>query len=161
DTPNAHVIDLGTEFGVSAAESGETNVVVFAGEVEMHVAAGDPSNVATDGARGNAADRHLLRTGDGLRVASGGNVSRLGAINPEQYPSSFADAALPARNQPLIAAVSDNLREGDTSKCYRIVPHGLAEDVVAYVDRTHQWNGVDAGGIPQFLAGADYIMPFN
>jgi len=29
------------------------------------------------------------------------------------------------------------------------------------VDRPHQWNGVDAGGLPEFLRGADYVMPFN
>jgi hypothetical protein len=29
------------------------------------------------------------------------------------------------------------------------------------VDGNHQWNGVDESGIPEFLLGADYIMPFN
>jgi anti-sigma factor RsiW len=151
DTPTANVIDLKTEFGVSAAEGGDTNVVVFAGEVEMHVASGDRKSKAVAGALSDATDRRLLRTGDGLRVASKVNVSRLVAINTEEYPTSFSAADVPDRAEPAISAVSDNLREGDTSKCYRIVPHGLAEDMPAYVDRTHEWNGVDASGIPPFF----------
>jgi hypothetical protein len=46
-------------------------------------------------------------------------------------------------------------------KSYQIVHGGLEEDALAFVDRAHQWNGLDQSGMPSFLAGADYIMPFN
>ena len=29
------------------------------------------------------------------------------------------------------------------------------------MDRNHEWNGVDASGIPGFLRGIEYVMPFN
>src|SRR5438477_11532680 len=63
--------------------------------------------------------------------------------------------------EPVIGDVRDNIRKGDSIKSYQIVRGGLEEDVLAFVDRNHQWNGVDAKGMPPFLVGADYIMPFN
>lgn len=41
------------------------------------------------------------------------------------------------------------------------MPRGLDDDAPAYVDRPHEWNGLDSSGLPAFLRGADYIMPFN
>ena len=38
---------------------------------------------------------------------------------------------------------------------------GLQEDASAFVDRVHQWNGVDASGIPGYLLGADYVQLAN
>ncbi len=61
----------------------------------------------------------------------------------------------------MIADVRDNIRKDDSIKSYQIVRGGLEEDVLAFVDREHQWNGVDAKGLPGFLVGADYVMPFN
>ena len=40
-------------------------------------------------------------------------------------------------------------------------PRRLREDAPCFVDRSHQWNGLDARGMPEFLLGADYVMPFN
>ena len=31
----------------------------------------------------------------------------------------------------------------------------------AFVDRFHQWNGLDGQGLPEELVGADYVMAFN
>lgn len=43
---------------------------------------------------------------------------------------------------------------------YKVPPFG--EDVPAYVDRTHQWNGATTTlPIPPYLAGAEYIMSGN
>ena len=46
-------------------------------------------------------------------------------------------------------------------KYYEIVPGGMREDAVAFVDRDYQWNGVDAKGIPSYLVGGDYVKTFN
>ena len=35
DTDSAHVVDLGTAFGVSVSHAGQTDVCVFEGEVEV------------------------------------------------------------------------------------------------------------------------------
>ena len=60
DTPAAHVVDLGTSFGVSVNEGGLTDVCVFDGEVEV-------SSVETGkGSR----EPHLLREGEAVRAMS-------------------------------------------------------------------------------------------
>jgi hypothetical protein len=161
DTPNAQVVDLGTEFGVSVSEGGETDVVVFAGKVKMHVpSVGEPADAESSAATALTSSR-LLRSGEALRVDSDGVMYRLVSIDSSQFPTYVPTAAGPAVASSLILNVSDNLRENDTVKYYHIVPGGLVEDAPAYVDRTHEWNGVDEQGIPDFLRGADYIMPFN
>jgi hypothetical protein len=38
----------------------------------------------------------------------------------------------------------------------------MREDALAFVDREfHEWNGVDASGMPAYLLGADYVRMFN
>jgi hypothetical protein len=44
---------------------------------------------------------------------------------------------------------------------YRIVPGGMREDARAYADYSHEWNGLDAKGIPEWLLGADLVQTFN
>jgi len=61
----------------------------------------------------------------------------------------------------VIESVTDNIRASDSMLFYQIVRGGLAEDARAYVDREFEWNGIDEAGMPSFLRGADYIMPFN
>jgi hypothetical protein len=68
---------------------------------------------------------------------------------------------LGAQQGRIVATVSDNVRSLQTAKYYRVIPHGFREDCRAYVDRMHQWNGVDARGLPPFLLGGDYVMTFN
>jgi hypothetical protein len=63
--------------------------------------------------------------------------------------------------EPVIGEVRDNIRDAGSVKSYQIVHGGLVEDALAFVDRAHQWNGLDSSGIPSLLVGADYIMPFN
>ena len=64
--------------------------------------------------------------------------------------------------ESVISDVRDNIRDVDSAvKSYQIVHGGLEEDCLAFVDRNHQWNGLEATGMPPFLVGTDYIMPFN
>ena len=74
-----------------------------------------------------------------------------------------ASASRPSRTaRPASStAVSDNVRSPEATYYYEIVPGGLDEDVPAYVDRKHEWNGVDGAGIPACLLGADYVRTFN
>ncbi len=45
-TPDAKVVDLGTEFGLKVSDSGKSDVHVFDGEVEVYPGAGsDESSV--------------------------------------------------------------------------------------------------------------------
>src|SRR4029079_5355831 len=81
-------------------------------------------------------------------------------VNDAEFPNPRLGNAV-ARSAPIIASVKDNVRDGAMNKCYRVVLGGLKDDALAYVDRDHQWNGLTAAGLPRFLIGADYVMPFN
>jgi hypothetical protein len=158
DTAQATIIDLGTEFGISVTNDDETDVVVFKGEVVMSA-----SRNRTDPPRDTPRhlDGRVLEKGDGIRIGAGG-VDRLVAIDSSNYPRRISDFGESPSQQPsVIRRVRDTLRESETAKCYRIVPGGLVDDSPAYVDRDHQWNGVDGSGIPQELVNADYVMSFN
>ena len=78
DTPVAHVVDLGTSFGVSVNEEGLTDVCVFDGEVE--VSSRDGSN-PDDAAR-------LLKEGEAVRAD--GKTSSIDAVAYD--PSAFETA---------------------------------------------------------------------
>lgn len=153
-TPTGRITDLGTEFGVAIGDEGATDVAVFRGAVDL-----------TYGARQNKLEPSVSRRlvqGQGLRLDSDGNMRRLMTIDDAQFPSVNAERdLLRSHRPPIITDVQDNIRGGVDAKFYRIVPGGLVEDALAYVDREHEWNGIDEHGIPPLLMGADYVMPFN
>lgn len=156
EMPNGEVTDLGTEFGVDVSEGGQNGLVVFEGSVDLRVPAISQVSASVD---------HVERLvkGDGVVVSQGGQVDRIMAIYTGSNPTfgQLADSISQAE-LPVIVDVKDNLRTGETRKFYEIVPRGLAEDARAYADRPeHEWNGVDASGMPAYLIGADYVKPFN
>lgn len=158
EAPGGEIVDLGTEFGVQVGSAGETAVVVFEGAVELTPR---PSSAPSSRPASPAQTTRLLR-GQAVRIQPDGDLARVAAVN--RQPNS-ADWSLEniAGNDPgiVIASVRDNIRDPAGAKFYQIVHHGLAEDVRAYVDRPHEWNGVDAAGIPAELLGADLLMTFN
>lgn len=151
ETPSARVIDLGTEFGVAIDQSGETEVAVFRGIVDLALGAKPKDNAIL----------RRLNQGEAIRVAADGHVNRVISIASDRFPVSAATRSGPVANSPLIADVTDNIREGASNKFYRIVRSGLNEDSPAFVDRNHEWNSVTSAGLPLDLQGAEYIMPFN
>lgn len=153
ETPQGKVTDLGTEFGVDVAKGENTGVVVFEGSVDLAV----PS----EGEQGMQVQR--LMQGEGLN-ASAGRMDRIMTIVTGKV-STFSQpgGARPlGSQQPIIVDVFDNIRSPELRKFYEIVPGGLKEDALAYVDRPeHDWSGVDKSGMPPYLLGADYVKPFN
>ncbi len=151
ETPQAKVVDLGTQFGLSISDKGETEVVVFQGSIDLSYSA-----------RANADDAsgRRMQQGDALLLRKSGEIERLVSVQRNSFMSGTRG---PGQRplEPVIADVRDNIRKADSIKSYQIVRGGLDEDCLAFVDRYHQWNGVDAKGMPPFLVGADYIMPFN
>lgn len=151
ETPQAKVVDLGTQFGLQISDKGETEVVVFQGSIDLSYA---PRADADD------ASGRRMQQGDALLLKNSGEIERLVSVQRNSFMSMAKVAGLrPA--EPVIADVRDNIRKADSIKSYQIVRGGFDEDCLAFVDRYHQWNGVDAKGLPPFLVGADYIMPFN
>lgn len=153
ETPQGNVTDLGTEFGVDVAKGENTGVVVFEGSVDLAVPG--------EGDKGVQVQR--LVQGEGLN-ASGGHTDRIMAIVTGKV-STFSQpggSRPQGSQQSIIVDVFDNIRSPELRKFYEIVPGGLKEDALAYVDRPeHDWSGVDTSGMPPYLLGADYVKPFN
>lgn len=147
DTPKARIVDLGTEFGVNISEAGDTEVVVFQGSVDLS------RNSAPGASR-------RLQQGDALMVGDAAEAQRVVAVDRNDFFPAL-DSLGRSNATPLIEDVRDHIRAGESTKCYQIVRGGLREDALCFVDRSHQWNSVDGTGLPGFLEGADYIMPFN
>lgn len=159
DTPKARIIDLGTQFGVDISEAGDTQVVVFQGSVDLTspVTPDDNPDASADSTRWT----RRMNQGEALLVGADDRPQRVVAVQRSNFiPSSSARIGGP-KSLPTILDVRDNIRDGESTKCYQIVHRGMREDAPSFVDRAHQWNGVDAAGLPEFLLDADYIMPFN
>jgi hypothetical protein len=159
ETPTTRIVDLGTEFGVQVDSQGSTtDVVVFEGVVDLHPGKGFAETPSTATPYDGQIKR--LIAGEALRVGPSGRSRRIIAIHSDEYPL----AAIPWQRpqpSPLIRGISDNIRDPRAAKYYQISRGGLDDDCRAYVDRLHEWNGIDASGIPLFLRGADYVMCFN
>jgi hypothetical protein len=151
ETPYGEVTDLGTEFGLDVSETGKAGLVVFEGAVDLRMAQIAPE-----------AEAMRLVGGDGVTFGEGGEFDRIMSIvTGNSATFQPADESPAGDAKPLSAAISDNLRASDTKRFYEIVRGGFGEDARAYVDRKYEWNGIDENGIPEFLLGADYVLPFN
>jgi hypothetical protein len=151
ETPQAKVVDLGTQFGLQISEKGETEVVVFQGSIDL--------SYAPRADAGDASGRRMQQ-GDALLLRNSGEIERLVSVQRNSFMSAVKVAGL-RPTVPIIGDVRDNIRKADSIKSYQIVRGGLDDDCFAFVDRNHQWNALDSTGMPPFLIGADYIMPFN
>jgi hypothetical protein len=151
ETPQAKVVDLGTQFGLQISDKGETEVVVFQGSIDL--------SYAPRADAGDASGRRMQQ-GDALLLRNSGAIERLVSVQRNSFMSAAKVAGL-RPVAPVIGDVRDNIRKADSIKSYQIVRGGLDDDCLAFVDRNHQWNAVDSKGMPPFLMGADYIMPFN
>jgi hypothetical protein len=151
ETPQAKVVDLGTQFGLQISDKGETEVVVFQGSIDL--------SYSTRADAEDASGRRMQQ-GDGLLLKNSGKIERLVSVQRNPFMSA-AKVAGQRPVEPVIGDVRDNIRKADSIKSYQIVRGGLDDDCLAFVDRNHQWNAVDPKGMPPFLVGADYIMPFN
>lgn len=154
ETPDGDITDLGTEFGVDVKQGRSSVLAVFEGAVDLQVA-----GQANSGRR-----IERLVGGDGVLFNRVGKIDRLNFVRKGDS-GTFAcagDSAEVDADAPLIADVYDNLPTSNTRRFYEIVPKGMGEDVLAYVDRLeHNWNGVSAVGMPRYLVGADYVKTFN
>jgi hypothetical protein len=150
NSPLVNVIDQGTQFGISVG-SGRADVVVFDGKVDLQ------SKV------GNGGGHTRLTQGDGIQIDQRGTISRLADVRRDVKGRWWTDDR--DSDKHVIARVSDNIHfgaGGKTFACYQTTFDGLHDDVLAYSDNPHhQWNGLTADGLPEFLRGADYIKTFN
>lgn len=147
DTAQTQIVDLGTKFGVAVPNAGHTDVVVFQGEVELF-----------DRKARRTSDAPLARLGEGeaVRVDAQRQMSRI--VNVTSGPLAHAWSTHGGATGAVIAAVRDNLRDPNDRYYYRILAGGLREDAPAFVAKRHEWNGLDATGLPAELLGADLVQ---
>jgi hypothetical protein len=154
ETPRGQVTDLGTEFGVDVGDDSDTGVVVFEGIVDLAL--------HPEKDRPNPRVERLVQ-GQGLSLLQAGRTDRIMSIVTGNV-STFQrrGESRPSNEKPIIADVWDNIRSAEFKMFYEIVPSGMREDALAYADRPkHDWNGIDATGMPPYLIGADYVKTFN
>jgi hypothetical protein len=151
NSPLVNVIDLGTQFGLSV-DNGRADVIVFDGKVDLQ------SKV------GNGRAKTRLTQGDCIQIDRRGAIARVADVRRDVQGRWWTDDRFDPVGR-MIASVSDNFHSGQGGKgfvCYQTTFDGLHEDALAYSDNPHhQWNGLTAHGLPDFLRGADYIRTFN
>ena len=150
ETNSAEVVDLGTVFSVSVGD-GNTDLVVFDGEVDLKLPRQHEGNEQPDGFV------KRFRAGEAVQVLKDGTLSRI--VNVRQTMHQRDKSGLLAAS--VIDSVKDNNVRNDFWSFYEIVPDGMQEDSGAFVDRVHQWNGLRSQGIPDYLLGGDYVKTFN
>lgn len=149
-TSSAEIVDLGTEFGVAARPDGQTDVIVFDGEVDL---------TPLPKRRLEPLPKRLIK-GEAVTVTRQGAIDRIVQVQRDDRGEGWSTSPLP-ENVCAFAQIYDNLRATGSAMCYQIMPGGLNDDALAYVDREHQWNGLDGEGLPDFLKNADYVRTFN
>jgi hypothetical protein len=144
------VVDQGTQFGISVDDA-RADVVVFNGKVDVQ------SNVGIGGGQTR------LTQGDCVQIDRLGAIVRVADVRRDVQGRWWTDDRDSGKH--VIASVSDNIHSGTGGKtfaCYQTTFEGLRDDAIAYSDNPHhQWNGLTADGLPDFLIGADYIKTFN
>jgi FecR protein len=153
ETASAEVIDLGTTFSVEVGD-GNTDVVVFQGSVDLRV----PDSVHSDMLASNVPTKRI-RTGEAVRVSGDRTLSRIVNVQQTDFSQNEVEDGTP--NRAVISAVADNINRDDLWSFYEIVPGGMREDARAFVDRRHEWNGIDGTGLPSYLVDGDYVKTFN
>jgi ferric-dicitrate binding protein FerR (iron transport regulator) len=148
ETSNVNVVDLGTKFGIVARPGGTTDVVVFEGQVNLQ-----PTAPA-------AAPQKLLNQGEGVRIDNQGAMDRIMEISSDSHEVNWSTQE-PNWAQATFKSIHDNIPSADSPTYYQITPHGLEDDCKAYVDCSHEWNGLTADGLPDFLLHADYVRTCN
>jgi hypothetical protein len=149
ETNDYRIVDLGTVFGVDAAPSAKTDVVVFNGQVEVHE-------------KGSSQPSLLLSQGEGVRLERNRRTSRIVSVNGPDDPRAWSAKSHPPENT-LITAVSDSMSADEAGAAkwpslrnfYRIVPNGLRNGALAFADTLDEWSNV-----PPDLIGADQVRTF-
>ena len=148
DTTAARVVDLGTRFAVNVGETGETDVVVLEGEIEVR----EPLGSDRTSPYGN------LMAGDALTVAASNMTRRLTAVAMEPRVTRLGRAEQPG----VVTGVSDNVTDPDYRRFYGLVPGGMRNDALAYttIGRA-RWRPLAGQEFPAELLGADTVRTFH
>ncbi|MCB1276751.1 FecR domain-containing protein [Prosthecobacter sp.] len=149
DTPSARVVDLGTRFGVSVLDDGDTDVAVFQGKVEVHEPKGTTQKQSV----------LTLKAGDSVRVSSQALVRRQ-ALIATRGESAFV--LEPPPPDALVTGVSDNIEDDGFRSFYTIQRGAMKPGVRPYSTLGRpRWQAMPGTEFPAGLLGADVIGTFS
>ncbi len=150
DTPTAHVVDLGTRFGVSADGVQATEVAVFEGKVEVY----QPS-------RNKGTERQpeaVLLAGEAVRVGGRREPVRVKLIALGRESNSM-DAT---RASDLVSGVTDNVAEPGFRGYYGLARGDMGEGAEVYTTgHARKWHPLKGETFPAELERADAIRTFS
>lgn len=147
ETAAARVVDLGTRFGINATQVGETDVVVFEGEVAVHESrAQKVPFVGT------------LVEGEGLRFDSNQNPRRIECVFTGRRNGDWATHV--DAGGAVISDVRDNLMEQETKRFYRVAHGEMEVGAEARHTRGRRWYPLDSDTLPDWLLGSDVVETF-
>ncbi|CAN5660281.1 hypothetical protein BH11VER1_BH11VER1_36580 [soil metagenome] len=145
DTPQAHVVDLGTRFGVDASDASHTDVVVFKGKVEIF-----------EPLRGEQSSPQIasLVEGEALQVSAGGAKKRVSCVFNKGESGNWSRKPPPGA---LITDVHDSLEGGGSNHFYRVGVGALTAG--SSLRQTHplSWTTLDGSPLPEWLEGCDWV----
>ena len=145
----AEVVDLGTQFGVKVREKGETDVVVFEGEVQLQKASISKSKPWMN-----------LNGGEAVSLDTAQHATRIQAVYGEAGNAGWSleasgDAAT------LVQWVGDNITLPNFQSYYRVLPGGMKPDAGPYGPNGPHWSEPEGESFPAELLGADLITTFQ
>jgi len=148
-TATSEVVDLGTRFGISAKADGETDVVVFEGEVKLR-----RNNSPT-----KAEKWTTLKSGEAVRVAKQKEMQRLARVRLSKNKKLWStQSSIPTS---LVIDVEDNATEPEFLNYLGVVPQGMGADSQPYSDRPNvRWQAMPGGTFPSELESIDLIRTF-
>ncbi len=151
ETAEAQIVDLGTRFGVSVRDSGETDVVVFEGSVDVHSPAkrSKPSSPIAN-----------LKEGEAIRVDKGSSSKRLTSVVVRGDRNEVL-----AGNQdpsPVIVDITDNGKHRRKNRCYSVKVGGLGPPTKAYVGLgLPKWRPPKGERFAESMRGADVVLMYS
>lgn len=148
-TATSEVVDLGTRFGISAKADGETDVVVFEGEVKVR-----PSDLSSKSGKWTT-----LKSGEAVRVAKQKEMQRLARVRLSKNKKLWSSQSLNPNG--LVVDVEDNATEPEFLHYLGVVPQGMGADSQPYSDRPNvRWQAMPGQNFPSELESIDLIRTF-
>lgn len=148
-TATSEVVDLGTRFGISAKADGETDVVVFEGEVKVR-------------RKNNPAKPEkwtTLKSGEAVRVAKQKELQRLARVRLSKNKKLWSSQT--SNPSGLVVDVEDSATEPEFLHYLGVVPQGMGADSQPYSDRPNlRWHPIPGEKFPAQLESIDLIRTF-
>ncbi|MBA2114213.1 FecR domain-containing protein [Bremerella alba] len=151
ETAETKIVDLGTRFGVSVRDSGQTDVVVFEGAVDVHspLKQSKPSRPIAN-----------LKEGEAIRVDKAGSSQRLTSVVVRGDRNEIL--AGNTEPTPVIVDITDNGRHKRKNRCYSVRAGALGPPTRSYVGLgLPKWRSLKGERFPEALRGSDVVLMYS